>query len=136
MAKRRPKEDEPALADLTKEIIADAETLIEQQFALLRSELKVSVERYASAALEMSAGAGLLTAGGAFSALAVVHALHRATRLPLWACFGLVGGLLGTAGAGFLSAGWHKASAVRVLPPPLTTAALEENLEWLKDQMH
>jgi hypothetical protein len=82
----------------------------------------------------LGAGAGLVATGGAFSAVALVHALHRATRLPLWGCYALMGALLGAAGAGFLADGRARASGVR-LPPPETTAALRENLEWLKEQV-
>jgi hypothetical protein len=66
----------------------------------------------------------------------LVHGLRRSTRLPLWGCYGLVGGLLGAVGTALLAEGRRKAAGVRLAPPPETAAALRENLAWLEDQAH
>jgi len=63
----------------------------------------------------------------------VVHVLNKATRLPLWSCYGLVGGALGAAGAGLLAAGRREAEGVRLVPAQ-TMEALKENVEWIKEQ--
>jgi hypothetical protein len=125
---------EPDTATLVKEIIHDSEALVGQQLLLLRREVQDEVALALRAAALLGAGAGMVAIGGAFSAVALVHALHRSTRLPLWGCYGLMGALLGAAGAGFLADGRARASGVR-LPPPETAAALRENLEWLKEQV-
>jgi len=104
------------------------------QFRLLRSEVGEELQQAKTAALSMGAGAGLIATGGILSALMLVHGLHRSTRLPLWGCYGLVGGLLGAMGTGLLAAGRYEASRVELAPPPQTLAALREDLEWLKDQ--
>jgi uncharacterized membrane protein YedE/YeeE len=132
--RQRKKAQDPDLTTLVKEIVHDSETLIGQQLQLLRSEVTEELDQAKEAALAIGAGAGLVATGGVLSALMVVHALHKATRLPLWSCYGLVGGLLGAAGAGLLAAGRTEALGVRLLPPPQTTEALKENLSWLKDQ--
>jgi len=132
--KRREKRDEPDLTTLLKEIVEDSERLIEQQMRLLRAEVQEQLQRAEVAALSLGAGAGLVATGGAFSALMVVHALHKATRLPLWACYGLVGGTLGALGTSLLAAGRKEAANIRLLPPPRTAAALRENLTWIKEQ--
>jgi len=124
----------PELTTLVKEIIHDSEALAGQQLRLLRSEMREELVHAKEAALFLGVGAGLVATGGFFSTLALVHALHRATRLPLWGCYGLVGGLLGTAGAGLRAAGREHAAGVR-LPPPQTMEALRENLQWLKEQV-
>jgi hypothetical protein len=124
----------PELTTLVKEIVHDSEALVGQQLRLLRSELREEWVNAQEAALLLGAGAGLVATGGLFSSLALVHALHKATRLSLWACYGLVGGMLGVAGAGLLAAGRERAAGVR-LPPPQTMEALRENLEWLKEQV-
>jgi uncharacterized membrane protein YqjE len=125
---------EPDLMALVKEVVNDSETLAGQQLRLLRVELQEELAHAREAALLLGAGAGLVATGGVFSTVALVHALHKATRLPLWCCYGLVGGLLGAAGAGLLASGRERAAGVR-LPPPQTMSALRENLEWLKEQV-
>jgi hypothetical protein len=132
--KNRGKNEGPDLTTLLKEIVEDSETLLDQQLSLLRAEVHEQLQRAGEAALSLGAGAGLVATGGALSALMVVHALHKATRLPLWACYGLVGGTLGAWGARLLAAGRREAASVRLLPPPRTAAALKENLTWIKEQ--
>ena len=63
----------------------------------------------------------------------LVHGLHRSTRLPLWGCYGLVGGLAAAVGGGLVAKG---------RPPPLgsssvpreTAAALREDVQWIREQ--
>ena len=129
-----PDDPGPELSTLVKEIVHDSETLVAQQMRLLRSELHEEWVHVQEAALVLGAGTGLIAVGGLFSTLAMVHALHRSTRLPLWGCYGLVGGMLGAAGAGLLAVGRERAAGLR-LPPPQTMDALRENLAWLKEQL-
>ena len=125
--------DEPELGTLVRGIVGDAETLIGQQFDLLRSELRQELGRAGAAGLTLGAGAAMLAAGGALGALMAVHALHRATRLPLWACYGLVAGTLGAGGAHLVAAGRREAAGVSLVPTQ-TVGALQENLAWLRDR--
>ena len=63
----------------------------------------------------------------------LVHGLHRTTRLPLWGCYGLVGGLLGTIGVGLVVGGTRRLSSVNLLPRE-TIATLGEDLEWIRNK--
>jgi hypothetical protein len=132
---KNAKHDAPSdLIALIEEIVNDSEVLAGQQLRLLRCELRGEAARAGEAALLLGAGTGLAATGGVFSMLALVHALHRATRLPLWSGYGVIGGVLGAAGAGLLAAGKERIAGVR--PPPLQTmSAPRENLEWLKEQV-
>ena len=134
MEKHPTEAQQPDLTTLVKEIIHDTEALIGQQLRLLRSEVREELGQAKDAALVIGAGAGLVATGGVLTVLMSVHALQKATRLPLWACYGLVGGLLGAAGAGLLAVGRREAEGVHLAPPPRTTEALKENLAWLKEQ--
>ena len=116
-------------------VVGEAEKLIGQQFALLKDEVRQELRKAAGAALSFGAGAGLLTAGGVLSTLALVHGLHQATRLPLWACYALAAGAAGAAGAGLLAAARRQAAGLQLPELPQTTAALKENLTWLKEQV-
>jgi hypothetical protein len=130
---KRKAKDEPELAELLGEIAHDAGALIGQQAELLRAELGREVRRAVGAAESLGAGAALVAAGGLMATFMTVHGLHRATRLPLWGCYGLVGGLLGGAGAYLLAEGLREAQGVGLVPE--TRAALRENIEWAGDQL-
>ncbi len=110
-------------------IARDAEQLLALHGELIRSEFRQAAAAIPPALASMGAGAGLAATGGLFGALALVHGLHRATRLPLWGCYGLVGGLLGAAGAGLAASGARRLSAVDLVPRE-TLATLKEDLEW------
>jgi hypothetical protein len=112
-------------------IVHDAERLVGLHAELLRSELRQSAAQVTPALASLGAGAGLAVAGGLLGSLALVHALQRATRLPLWGCYGLVGGLLGAAGVGLLGSGARQVSGISLIPRE-TIATLKEDLEWVK----
>lgn len=132
MARRKAK-DGPDVTELLGAIAHDAGELIGQQVELLRAEVGRELGQLTRAATSMGVGAALAAAGGALGTLAVVHGLHRATRLPLWGCYGLVGGLLGGAGAYLLAEGRRAASGVDLLPE--SREALRENLAWVGERM-
>jgi hypothetical protein len=125
---------EPGVTELVEGILGDARRLLSQQIDLFKEEVREEVGRAAALAAEAGAGAGLASLGGVLAAHAAVHLLHRATRLPLWGCYGLVGGLLGAAGAGLLVNAKARAAGLRLAPPPQTAAALRENVAWLTEQ--
>jgi hypothetical protein len=123
------------LPTLVAGIARDTGTLVQQQVDLLRADLVAEARRAGGAVLSMAAGGGLVAAGGLLSGLMLVHALHGATRLPLWACYGVVGGGLGASGLTLLREGREKIASVQLLPPHETAAALKENVAWVKEQI-
>ena len=133
MAGRSGDAEEPELPDLLKGIVEDAEALIGQQFDLLRAEVREEVGRLGGAAATVGTGAVLMATGGMLGVLMSVHALRKATGMPLWACYGVVGGLLGGAGVALVATGRRQAAGIEIVPTE-TVAALRENLTWLKDQ--
>jgi hypothetical protein len=133
VTKKRESKEPPDVTTLLKDIVRDTEKLIGQQFDLLRTELKQELDQAKSAAVSLGAGAGLTAAGGVLATLMLVHGLHRATGLPLWGCYGLVGGVLGAAGAGLLARGWKGVAGLE-FPPPQTTQTLRENFTWPEGQ--
>ena len=119
------------VVDRIEPIAQDAERLVELHVDLLRSELRQSAAEAAPALASLGAGAGLAAVGGLLGSLAVVHGLQRATRMPLWTCYSLVGGVLGAVGAGLLGSGGRRLSGVSLVPYE-TLATLQEDLEWVK----
>jgi hypothetical protein len=124
-------DETPGVVERLAPIAHDAERLVGLHAELLRSELRQSAAQAAPALASLGAGAGLAVAGGLLGSLAMVHALHRATRLPLWGCYGLVGGLLGAAGAGLVGSGVRQISEVSFIPRE-TIATIKEDFEWVK----
>lgn len=121
---------QPASSDLShlaEGTIRDIETLIGQHLDLLKSELKQEIVKARDAAVGISAGAGAVAVGGALGTLALVHLLQRVTRLPLWACYGAVGGSLGLLGAASITAGVRRASDLSLVPRQ-TAEVLKEEL--------
>jgi hypothetical protein len=118
-------------ASLVKGVVSDVGKLLDQQFQLLRSEFSQELDKARGAVVSMGAGAGLVGAGALLGTLMAVHLLHEKTRLPLWGCYGLVGGLLGVAGAGLVGTGAAKAAQVHLVPPQ-TAETLRQDADALK----
>jgi hypothetical protein len=123
------------LVTLVGGIVHDTSTLLQQQIDLLRADLLSEARRMGGGAASIAAGGGLMAAGGLLSGMMVAHALQRATRLPLWACYGLIGGGLGATGLSLMRRGVEDIASVQLLPPPETAAALQENAAWMKEQI-
>jgi hypothetical protein len=117
--------------ELVKTIARDADRLLGLHADLLRSELRRTAAAVSPALVSIGAGAGLVAAGGLLGSFMLVHGLHRTTRLPLWGCYGLVAGVLGTLGVGLVGSGMRRLSGVGLLPRE-TIATLKEDLEWIK----
>ena len=121
----------PDVVERLETIAHDTERLVDLHAELLRSELRQAADQATPALASIGAGAGLAAAGGLLGALALVHALHRGTRLPLWGCYSLVGGLLGATGIGLMDSGARQISGISLIPHQ-TIATLKEDLKWLK----
>jgi hypothetical protein len=122
------------LAGLVQTIAGDVERLVGQHAALAHAELRDGLGPAPAAVAALGTGAGLVAAGGVLGTLMLVHGLHRSTRIPLWGCYGLVGGVLAAAGCGLIAAGTRRAASIRLIPSE-TIAALREDVSWLKDQI-
>jgi hypothetical protein len=123
---------EPGIGSLVSGIVSDGQKLIEQQFNLLRREIEGEIRRMRNAAISLAIGAGISAVGGLLLVITLVHVLNAYTELPLWGCYGLVGGVLLSVGALLLYVGGKGAADAHLLTPPQTTEALKENVEWFK----
>jgi len=115
-------------------IARDGERLLNQHTRLLRSELHEGVHAVPRVIAEVGAGAACMAVGGGLGVLMLVHGLHRSTRLPLWSCYGLVGGALAAVGAGLMTSGARRAAGISLVPRE-TIGALREDALWLKNQI-
>src|SRR5262245_1619630 len=79
-------------SDLIGGILLDVKSLLQQEVQLFKDEVKLEISTAGRAATKFLIGAALGILGLLFLLLMLVHGLHEWTVLPLWACYGLVGG--------------------------------------------
>jgi hypothetical protein len=131
-----PETPEAGTGQLVSGILSDAKTLLEQQVQLFRSELKHELRQLRTGLVSVCIGGGFAAVGVLFLLAMAVHLLAAKTQIPLWGCYGIVGGAVTAVGLGFLFGGRKSVSGVELAPPPVTAQALKENVEWLKSLKH
>lgn len=125
---------EPTVAQLVTGLMQDAQKLLRQEVALATHELRLALRTTIRAGMSLGLGIGLAALGGWLLILMVVHLVHALTALPLWACYGIVGGLLAAGGIGLLVLGKQKLVQLHVVPQD-TVKTMKENVQWLKEQV-
>lgn len=123
-----------SIAALLQGLVEDIRLLFGQTMRLARDEMRLEKQKVIG--LMIRAGIGLLLAcmTSLLLVLTLVHLLHQAVNLPLWASYGLVGLLCA------LIAGWLLASAASLggtlrLWPFRTLHSIKEDARWIKEQM-
>lgn len=134
MSRGETETDRRDLPALLGSIARDTERLLGQHVDLVRAEFREGVGEVTPVLGSLAAGAGLVATGGVLGTLMLVHGLNRSTRLPLWGCYGLVGGVMTALGVGLLASGARRAATLRMVPRQ-TIAALREDVEWIKAQV-
>jgi hypothetical protein len=115
---------------LVSGIIADALQLIQQQLAMFRQEIRDDIRKSKDAGLSLAAGIVITLAGIVLVLVMLPLLLHWASpELPLWACFGIVGGVLTAVGGVLIYAGFKKFESFSPLSDK-SIAAFKENLKW------
>jgi len=119
-----------SVADLLSGILDDAQTLIRQQAAMLRAEIREDALRTLSVLEYLSVGAVLAAVGGLFLMISLVYLLNYfVPTLPLWACWAILGGIDLAGGAVAIVVGRKLYATYNPLPDK-TLNAIEENLTW------
>lgn len=124
---------EPSLAQLLTGIINDAKALVRHELALATYEIREDLRKTKTAMLSLGIGIGVAAFGGLLLILMLVHLLHALAGLPLWACYGIVGGLLAISGAVLLLIGKNTIARIDVVPPQ-TMETMKENVRWIKER--
>jgi len=119
-----------SVTELVSGIISNAQDLITKQFELLKVETLDELRKTRDAAIFMGLGAAVGAVGGLLLFLMVVFLLNSVfPALPLWACFGIVGGVTLLVGVALLFAGKQKLTTVGAVPE--SVQALKENVRWI-----
>jgi len=130
--------DAGTISALLKGILDDAMTLMRQQFAMFKAELRADFEKVRNGVIMLAAGVGPLLLGGLMLCFTLVHLLHWATApsgtdpasIPLWGCYGIVSAVFLILGGTLLGAGVYRLKTVNPLPDQ-SAQALQENVQWL-----
>jgi hypothetical protein len=131
-----------SFTSLVKGIVNDVGDLIKQELRFARTEIKTDLRRTGEASRLLAIGIVSASLGLVLLLLMLVHLLHWLSvpagaeldpaRLPLWACYAIVGGLLTAGGAALAFAGKKKLDSFNPLPDE-TAKNVKENLEWIKN---
>lgn len=125
---------EPSMSALVSGIIRDTQTLIKQEMALAKHEVKDEVHKTVQAGVSLSVGVGLVAVGAGLLLLMLVHLLNWAIpAMPSWGGYGIVGGIVLLVGVGLLLFARSKAEDIH-LQLPQTTETLKENAQWIQNQ--
>jgi hypothetical protein len=121
---------ERSVTSLVSGIIADAQRLIEQQLTMFRQEIRDDLRKTLEAVLPLAAGI-FMSMVAAFLVLLMFPLLlwWAVPELPLWACFGIVGGVLAAVGGVLVFAGVKKFESFNPLSDR-SMQAFKENLKW------
>jgi hypothetical protein len=128
-----PRVSEPSLSSLVGGIINDIQVLMKQEVALARREIAEELQKAKQAAISLGIGLGIASVGGLLLVFMLIFLLNWAVpAIPLWAAFGIVGGLLLLAGIALLALAKKKAESIHVVPER-TAETMKENLQWIKN---
>jgi hypothetical protein len=112
-------------------IISDAQDLIKQQLALFRSEVREDFQKTKQATLLMVGGIVVAQLAAMLLCWMCVHLLAASfSSIPLWGCFGIVGGVLALIGGCLAMAAMTQFKSFNPLPDQ-TAQAVKENVRWM-----
>jgi len=119
------------MTGLVSGILEDVERLAEQQFALLRQEVKEEMKKAVAAGAMFVIGAVFAALAGIALMTALSLGLYAAfPTLPMWGAFGIVGLGFAIVSAALFLIGKSRAADVHAVPP-LSLQASKENLQCL-----
>lgn len=133
MPTHSPVNSDASLASLIGGIINDAKDLLVHEVVMAKLEMQNELRRTKAAAISLAIGAGIIFVGGVLLILMLVHLLNAFTTIPLWGCYGLMGG--GLLLIGFMIVTMSKPTVEPdhvVLQQP--NGSLKEHVQWSKEQ--
>jgi Putative Actinobacterial Holin-X, holin superfamily III len=131
--KETPYQSELSLAQLLTGIVNDAKELMRQELALAKHEIREDLRKTTTAMLSLGIGIGVAAIGGLLLILMLVHLLNALAGLPLWACYGIVGGLFLIMGGVLLLIAKNTIARIDVMPPQ-TVETMQENAQWIRER--
>jgi putative superfamily III holin-X len=124
----------PTITPLLTGLMHEAMALLRQEWALATHEVRAALFTIMRAVMSLGVGAGIAAVGGWLLLPMLVHLLHALTALPLWACYGIVGGVFAGVGVVLLVRGTQQLARIHLVPQN-TAATIQENVPWLNAQV-
>ena len=119
---------------LMTDIVRDLRQLVAQELKLAKDEMLEELDKAKRSAIALSIGIGLITIGGLFLLLMLVHLVQWLTQWPLWTCYALVGGIFMVTGWLAMKKGQRTVHDIDVRPTR-TIQTTKETMTWLGEQM-
>ncbi len=131
MATATENHTEPTVTTLLSGIVGDVHDLVKQQMELTRREISEDFRKSKDAARLLVLGIGMILLSAIMLSLTAALLLYWLSsptgadpaRIPLWACFGIVGVVLAALGWPFTVAGQKEFDSVHLLPNATTPPA-------------
>jgi hypothetical protein len=123
--------DERSVTNLVSGIVNDAQTLMQQQLALFREEIRTDLQKTKEALTALAAGVAVAALAVGPLVFTLVALLHELALWPWWASALLVGVVLAVIGGGLIGLGVQRFQSFNPLPDQ-SVEALKENLQWIK----
>jgi hypothetical protein len=106
----------PSIISMISGVTADAKELLISELTLTKLEFQREFVKAKAAAVAVAIGIGFGFIGAISLVFMVVHLLADFTMVPLWGCFGIVGGTFALLGALVATSGKIKSNDVNLLP--------------------
>jgi hypothetical protein len=121
-----------SIGGLIRGILNDLRTLIREEIALARVEIREQAGRAKAAAMSIAVAA--LAFGGIFLLIAIALGIASLFNWPVWAGFLITAVLLSLVGLFTLSSGRKQLTRVHAIPQE-TVSTLKENSEWIAKRL-
>jgi uncharacterized membrane protein YqjE len=123
-----------SIGSLIRGILNDVQTLIREEIALARVEIREQAGRARAAALSFGIAAAALAVGAIFLLVAIALGIAYLLGWPVWTGFLIVALLLCIGGYFTLSSGRKQLASVHAVPEE-TVTTLKENSEWIAKRL-
>jgi uncharacterized membrane protein YqjE len=121
-------------SDLLSGIFVDVAKLFAQELELAKLELQEDIRRVKVYFALLILGVSIAAMGLLMILVMAAFLLNTGTILPLWACFGIVGGITFLIGGIFLLTAKNKNSKVDFIPQR-AAEAVKEDFEWISSSI-
>jgi Putative Actinobacterial Holin-X, holin superfamily III len=109
-------EDNASTLELVGDLLRDVRTLIRQETALVRAEIREEIVQAVVALAVLAVAAGTLGLAGLWVLVAVTRGIAYLFNWPLAAVYAAVGAALGIVGLVLLAIAWHQLRTLEMLP--------------------
>ena len=123
-----------SIGGLLRGILMDLRTLIREEIALARVEIREQAGRARAAAMSFGMAAAALLFGGTFLLIAMATGIAELLEWPVWTGFLIVAVLLSVIGFIALSSGRRQLESFHAVPVE-TVETLKENSEWIAKRL-